>query len=726
MASPADIELLFGVKGGGKPSGESAVKIKRQLDNIINNINKKPLEVAIKIDEGHFKNFQQQLSNLTSFAKSEAQKIQDAYNFTFPSPPSPPQTPKDTGSSAGGGSRKKAGLIAENSSEMISALATLQEYQVKINKLLKSSAFASSADGKSVRDELENINKSLNVYKTLVEQGSVHSDAFAADMKDVAAGIRKAKSELELLGENKRVISFDVDSDEYSKALVELNKLLTTTRKNYESWTAAAHGATESDYSGLRSSIKYLEQLHDELISGQLTYEDYKKKVAGARKNIDLFSSNIRAAGKDTKNFGDTIKDLAGKFSRWFSVSQVVMGAVRTTKQMVATVTELDTAMTELRKVTDETEVAYENFLDNASVRAKELGATLTDVVSASADFARLGHGLEDASTLADVAIVYKNVGDGIKDIETASKSIISTMQAFGIEARNTMSIVDSFNAVGNNFAVSSYGIGEALLNSAAALAAAGNNIHESVALIAAANTTIQDPSRVGTALKTVSMYMRAAKTEAEEAGLSTEYMADSVSELREELLALTGNRVDIMSDVDAGEYKNTVEILRELSKIWDELSETSRTNITELIGGGVRNANVIASLMSNFKIVEDALATSMDSAGSALAENEKYLDSIQGKVNKLNASWETLSSVVVDTDLVKGVVDAGRMLVDTLTWIIDKFGGLGVALAAAPLMKAVSQIKQVKDVTDSLKGSFSSLAGGAKRRPYLNTPAIS
>lgn len=135
---------------------------------------------------------------------------------------------------------------------------------------------------------------------------------------------------------------------------------------------------------------------------------------------------------------------------------------------------------------------------------------------------------------------MYKNVGDGIEDVSQASESIISTMQAFGIEAENAISIVDKFNEVGNNFAISSEGVGEALRRSASALAAGNNTLDESIALITAANSVVQDADVVGTTMKTVSMYLRAAKTEAEEAGESTEGMANSVSELREELLALT------------------------------------------------------------------------------------------------------------------------------------------------------------------------------------------
>lgn len=46
-------------------------------------------------------------------------------------------------------------------------------------------------------------------------------------------------------------------------------------------------------------------------------------------------------------------------------------------------------------------------------------------------------------------------------------------------------------------------------------------------------------------------MYLRAAKTDAEDAGESTEGMADSVSELRDELKSLTNGKVDIQIDED-------------------------------------------------------------------------------------------------------------------------------------------------------------------------------
>lgn len=86
----------------------------------------------------------------------------------------------------------------------------------------------------------------------------------------------------------------------------------------------------------------------------------------------------------------------------------------------------------------------------------------------------------------------------GIDSVSQASESIISTMKAFGIEAEDAMGIVDRFNEVGNNFAISSTGIGEAMQRSASALYEAGNTIDESIALITGANSVIQNPEQVG------------------------------------------------------------------------------------------------------------------------------------------------------------------------------------------------------------------------------------
>ena len=396
--------------------------------------------------------------------------------------------------------------------------------------------------------------------------------------------------------------------------------------------------------------------------------------------DFDALDASITESGKKGNTLVRIISSAYKKFGGWMLVTRSLMLMVNNFKQMVTNVRALDAAMTELKKVTDETRATYAQFFNEAAVRARSLGTTLTDTITATADFARLGYSISEAAELADAALVYKNVGDGINDISEASESVISTMKAFGIEAANVMTIVDKFNEVGNRFAISSKGVGDALVRSASALAAAGNSLDESIALVAAANNVVQDPEKVGTTMKTVSMYLRAAKTEAEEAGESTEGMAESVSKLRKEILALTSGRVDIQ--LDENTFKSTYQILKELSKVWGDLTDITKANIMEMIGGK-RNSNVIASLLNNFADAEAVLEVAMNSAGSALNENEKYLDSINGKVAQFQAVFEKLSASFVNSGFVKGVVDGGTAILEILTAIIDKLGSFPTLISA-------------------------------------------
>lgn len=339
---------------------------------------------------------------------------------------------------------------------------------------------------------------------------------------------------------------------------------------------------------------------------------------------------------------------------------------------MYQNVYNIDTEMIELKKVTDETATSYSNFLKGAGSTAKEIGTTISDLVSSTADFAKLGYSFSDSQELAKVANIYSVVGDEIDSIDTATKSIISTLTAFHIEANDAMSIVDKFNEIGNNYAISSGGIGDALERSASSMAAANNTLDETIALITAANTVVQDPDSIGTAFKTISMRIRGAKTEMEEAGLETDGMAKSVSELRDEIKALSG--VDIMVDDDT--FKSTYDILDELSQKWEDLTDIQQASITELIAGK-RQGNIVSSLMTNFDIARDTLKTSLNSEGSATEELGKWMEGFEAKSKQFRAAFESLSLTFLDSSFFKGLIDAGTGVLKILTAIIDNVGVL-------------------------------------------------
>lgn len=384
---------------------------------------------------------------------------------------------------------------AQMQSDISSLVSQLNSNPIKIKAELDESSI------NSIQSRIAAITKSNGTIKAVdVDvKGMSGAKSVANDMAEIETNANKATAATQKMNaEVKNSATLSKNTTQYYNALKQVNTLLTQVTHSQERWTAAKTGKSHAAYNDLGTYANELRSLQQQLQSGSITVDDFKNRLASIRTGVTSASGAIKAAGEATQTWGDRIASLSTKFGTWLSITQVIMAGVRTVKAMTSNVIELDTAMTELKKVTDETDATYEKFLSRATTRSKDLGAALSDTVTATADFARLGYGISEAEQLADAAIIYKNVGDGIDDISTASESIIATMQAFGVLPEDAMTIVDKFNEVGNKYAISSKGVGDALLRSAAAMKAAGNTIDETIALATAANTVVQDPEKVG------------------------------------------------------------------------------------------------------------------------------------------------------------------------------------------------------------------------------------
>ena len=444
--------------------------------------------------------------------------------------------------------------------------------------------------------------------------------------------------------------------------------------------------------------------------NGDGTFTKATAKIDDIGKAIVESAGDVKKASSQFDAAFDIIKLGGQELARYITTRFGIEEIIQMISQGVEAVRELDLAMTELKKVTNETSATYDEFLGFASKTAGSIGTTLTEFVNSTADFARLGYGINEASSLAEAASIYSNIGDGVDNIEQGTNSIISTMQAFGIEASDAMSIVDKFNEIGNKFAITSGGIGDALQVSASALYAAGNTIDESIALITTANSVVQNPNVVGTALKTLSLRLRGAKVELEEAGLETEAMAESTATLQAKLKALTHGKVDIMANPDT--FKNTTQILREMSEAWEEMTDIERASALELMGGK-RQANVLSAIISNWDMAERAIKTSVDSQGSAVAENAKYMDSIQGRIDQFNNATQTMWANFISDDLIKGIVELGTKFIQTLDWMGAGWTTFFGVIASVPLTVAFKGFNEWFQSADDSVTLLGSLSGG-------------
>lgn len=383
-----------------------------------------------------------------------------------------------------------------------------------------------------------------------------------------------------------------------------------------------------------------------------------------------------KEAGRGGKSMWDAIKEKA-----FYSAASVVgtyfglNDIIRYGKEGIDIVRELDAAMTEVRKVSNATEGQYKSFRNTISSTAKEIATTNKELLNSSADFLRLGYSLDQASDLAKNATLFVNVGDGV-DITEATEDMITAMKAFDIQAEDSIKIVDDYNQIGNQFALSATDIGEAMKRSASALETGNNSFEESIALITAMNEIVQNSENTGNTLKVFSLRLRGAKAELEDMGEDTDGLCESTSKLREQLKSLTG--VDIM--LNDNTFKSTTQIVKELGATWDKLSDSSQAATLELVAGKTR-ANNVAALLKNYQKIDDVMESLGDAEGSALKENAAIVDSIDGRIKVLSATAEDFWQKFIDTDLVKDTISSLSGILNLLTKIIDKVGLLPTLL---------------------------------------------
>lgn len=308
------------------------------------------------------------------------------------------------------------------------------ELQNAVETVRTSKASATTEDINDIyrlQSEMQDLIETIQKYVAAAEA--------EANAEEIAAKARKEKAD--------QTAAADRVEKNYADTMGRLQKAL----RDYTAAKVSNNTTSRDSYAAIQNEADALENAFISYKNGSISIEELKSKIISANAIWASNTQTIKTNDDAHKTLGERMGSLASKFSSWLTVSQLIMYAVNSMRKMVTASIELDTAMTELKKVTDESDASYSKFLTNAETRAKSIGSSLTDIVNATADFARLGYNIEEASELADAATIYSNVGDDVENISAASESIIATMQAFGIDAADAMTIVDKYNEVGKH-----------------------------------------------------------------------------------------------------------------------------------------------------------------------------------------------------------------------------------------------------------------------------------
>jgi TP901 family phage tail tape measure protein len=587
---------------------------------------------------------------------------------------------------------KKNKLISSEYEEQIRLLKKTGEYEQAIVKA--KSADKSSATSTKTENNVARLTQNLTTLETKWKESPIFNGEFQEKFNELktslsnVGGNPKALDEYriklnELTNELKRAdvaykASFSSNKSQQNIEATRQNikKLIYTIQTWQQANTKAMGKNTFNGGTYQVETDNMIVSLKKLLNASDLTANDLKANVDKINRSFRTMSSEAQAAGVNGLSFFDKIKEDALKFTSWMSLTTVISGISREAVKFYNNVVDIDTAMTELRKVTDNTNQQYAEFFDNIGQKAKDLKINLSDLISQTAEWGKRGYSLDEAETLATNSGIYSVVGE--VDNATAVQDLTTVMKSYNMTVDESINIVDKFNAISNKYAVSASDIGDMLSRSVSSLSVAGNTLDQAIAMGTAITEITGDAAEAGNSLKVLSMRLRGAKTELEDAGESTEGMAVSTSKLREDIKALTNvngtGGFDIMKD--SQNFKSTYEIMKGIANVWNDLTDTSKAAVIEKIAGKQRG-NTITALLTNMSQADKIVNDSIGSAGSAMSEYEKYLDSIQGRVQGFQTSIENLSATLINGDLVKFGITSGTQIIDVLDNLISKFGVL-------------------------------------------------
>lgn len=549
----------------------------------------------------------------------------------------------------------------------------------------------------SMKKQIESMTKAAATANTAKSMGGYTKTNSGIWVKDTAAIKANTQAKNENASATKKAAdatkhakasedTFAAGTKKHTDALNKVNTLLGQVTANTQKWTAARSGKSSDNYSALKGQITALETLKSGLMNGTISAEQFENSFRSIKSTVTESSAAIRAAGENTQTLGDRFGGLATKFASWLSITQVIMTAVRTAKQMVSAAVEVESAMAQIKIVTGASDSQMEAFLTKSIALAKELGQSVTDVASSIETFARLGYNMSDSSNLAKYANIMANVGN--TDVDTATTGITSIIKGYELDANDAEHVSDVLVKVGQEYAISAEELMAAFQRGGAALHASGTDFEKSAALFAATNASLQNAETTGTMWKTVSARIRGATTELEEMGEETDGLAQGLSKYSEEIKALSG--VDIMKDENT--YKDMYDIFVQLAEVWDNMEDVSQSRVAEILGG-TRNTSGIMSTITNIKDAIGAYSSAMDSAGTATEANNVYMDTTKAKVGELKAAFQELSSDFISSNFTKGAVEGLKGIVEAIDKIVETVGSLGTILAGLGLAKVIKNV---------------------------------
>lgn len=444
----------------------------------------------------------------------------------------------------------------------------------------------------TLNSELNSLQNSIDKYQNIITQAQTYPSDFHPST-EYNTKLAKLESANEVLKNYK--VSLQGVTELTKEQQAEINKLTQNCEKaamEFKKLSAAEKGTVEVGIEkaiqrinkDLAENTKYSAEAKAgfNVLLEQLKSGDPSINLRKITEEIIKIENAEIAAGRAGKSLWDIFKTKStygfiGQMQSYLSMYVGFYGMVNGVKKAVSTITELDTALVDLKKTTAMNENQLENFYYDSNNVAKQMGVTTKEIIDQASAWSRLGYSSQEtATTMAKLSSQFASISPGMSTDE-AQEGLVSIMKAFDIDPNDVETeIMDKVNVLGNKFAENNQDVVEGLKRSAAAMSAMGQSFTDTAALFTGGMEILQDSESMGTALRSLSMRVRGYDEE-------TNQLSDDLVNVTGEVADLTktakdSQGVSLFTDATQEHYRSMVEYLGDIADRWDQISEKNQT----------------------------------------------------------------------------------------------------------------------------------------------------
>lgn len=415
--------------------------------------------------------------------------------------------------------------------------------------------------------------------------------------------------------------------------------------------------------------------------------KDAAYQMGQIQTQVRSITAEAERATRSQMGFVESFRQAMVKFPVWMGATTLFFGAIRSGQMFMDIITEIDSKMVSLSKVMGDGADIESVFL-RANDAALQYGQTISSVLDTYTEFARQGMNENDTTMFGNAALIAANVGE--IDAKQAAEYLTSMSAQWETQATDAMRQVDSLNQISNEYATTVEKLAQGQAKAGSTAKSMGLSFDETNAVIGALTAkTKQSGDEIGNFMKAVlpKLYGGVGRNTIEGLGIN---MKDS-----------------------NGELKSAITLLEEVAQKIQGIDKDQQAAVIRGLGGTYHYQRMqvllddLGKADSLYKQIKD---TSENSAGSAVAENQKYLESVEAKINKAKVAVEQFALALGDAFVKSGMLDGLRLFTNLLTGLTQHIQNFGsTALLFGTVGAAISLFS--KNVRSGFENARLSLA---------------